>query len=495
MAVIASVSGLNVAQTHMAVEFGASQNTILWIINIYTLALAALLLPLGAIGDRLGRKPMLIAGLGVFGVASVAAGLAPTAEVMLAARVAGGIGAAMIMPITLAVITSTFPEEKRGTAIGVWTGVAGGGGILGMFLSALLVDVADWRSLFVLPVVLIIVALAMTLKSVPNSRERSGHGFDTIGALVSTVAVVGLIFVLQEGPERGWTAPVTLISLAVGLIAALGFVAWQLHRRDASLLDVRLFRERGLAGGSITLLAVFGVQAGIAVVLFPFFQAVLGWSGLLSTLAQMPMAVMMMTTSGLAPKLAARIGSRSTMAAGIALAGVGLALMALFVSADGGYLTILPGMLAMGIGMGLSMTPSTEAITGSLSREKQGVASALNDVTREFGTALGVALLGALLSAGYRSAIDDRLHGIPPEAANTAREGIANAVEVAGSTGSHAQNLVHAAQQSFVDGWQQAMWAGVAVMGALFVYIALRGPKNSVPATADDAEATEPVPA
>ncbi|WP_347606676.1 MFS transporter [Acrocarpospora sp. B8E8] len=493
MAVIASVSGLNVAQTHLAVEFDASQSTVLWIINIYTLALAALLLPLGAIGDRVGRKPMLIAGLGVFGVASVAAGLAPTAEVMLAARVASGIGAAMIMPITLAVITSTFPEEERGTAIGVWTGVAGGGGILGMFLSALLVDVADWRWLFVLPVVLIIVALAMTLKSVPNSRERSAHSFDTVGALVSTVAVVGLIFVLQEGPERGWTAPATLISLAVGLIAAIGFVAWELHRRDASLLDVRLFRERGLAGGSITLLVVFGVQAGIAVVLFPFFQAVLGWSGLLSTLALMPMAVMMMMTSGLAPKLAVRLGSRSTMGTGIALAAVGLALMALFVSADGGYLTILPGMLAMGIGMGLSMTPSTEAITGSLPREKQGVASALNDVTREFGTALGVALLGALLSVGYRSAIDDRLQGIPQGAADTAREGIANAVEVAGSTGSHAQDLVHAAQQSFVDGWQQAMWAGVAVMGVLFVYIALRGPKNSAPAADDDTEATEPV--
>ncbi|MFE2499487.1 MFS transporter [Streptomyces scopuliridis] len=493
MAVIASVSGLNVAQTHMAVEFGASQNTVLWIINIYTLALAALLLPLGAIGDRMGRKPMLIAGLGFFGAASVAAGLAPTAEVMLAARVAGGIGAAMIMPITLAVITSTFPEEQRGKAIGVWTGVAGGGGILGMFLSALLVDVADWRWLFVLPVVLVIVALAMTLKSVPNSRERSAHSFDTVGALVSTVAVVGLIFVLQEGPERGWTAPATLISLAVGLVAAVGFVAWELRRRDASLLDVRLFRERGLAGGSITLLVVFGVQAGIAVVLFPFFQAVLGWSGLLSTVALMPMAVMMMMASGLAPKLASRIGSRSTMAVGIALAAVGLALMAVFVSVDGGYLSVLPGMLAMGIGMGLSMTPSTEAITGSLPREKQGVASALNDVTREFGTALGVAMLGALLSAGYRSAIDDRLHGIPQGPADTAREGIANAVEVAGSAGSHAQDLVHAAQQSFVDGWQQAMWAGVAVMGALFVCIAMRGPKNAAPAAADEAEATEAV--
>jgi EmrB/QacA subfamily drug resistance transporter len=489
MAVIASVSGLNVAQTHMAVEFGASQNTVLWIINVYTLALAALLLPLGAIGDRLGRKPMLIAGLGIFGVANVVAGLAPTAEVMIAARVAGGVGAAMIMPITLAVITSTFPEEQRGKAIGVWTGVAGGGGILGMFLSALLVDVADWRRLFVLPVALVIVALGMTLKSVPNSRERSAHSFDTIGALVSTVAVVGLIFVLQEGPEHGWTAPATLISLAGGLIAGIGFVAWELHRRDASLLDVRLFRERGLAGGSITLLVVFGVQAGIAVVLFPFFQAVLGWSGLLSTVAMMPMAVMMMTTSGLAPKMAARIGSRSTMAVGIALAGGGLVLMALFVSVDGGYLTILPGMLAMGIGMGLSMTPSTEAITSSLPREKQGVASALNDITREFGTALGVAMLGALLSAGYRSAIDDRLPGVPRSAADTAREGIANAVAVSGSTGSHAQQIVHAAQQSFVDGWQQAMWAGVAVMGALFLYIALRGPKNPAPVAVNEAGA------
>ncbi|WP_217143034.1 MFS transporter [Streptomyces sp. AC627_RSS907] len=493
MAVIASVTGLNVAQTHMAVEFGASQSTILWIINIYTLALAALLLPLGALGDRLGRKPMLVAGLGVFGIATVVAGLAPTAEVMLTARVASGVGAAMIMPITLAVITSTFPEEQRGKAIGVWTGIAGGGGILGMFLSALLVDVADWRWLFVLPAVLVLVALAMTLKSVPNSRETSARRFDTIGALVSVFAVVGLIFVLQEGPERGWTAPETLIGLTVGLIATVGFVAWELHRRDASLLDVRLFRERGLSGGSITLLVVFGVQAGIGVVLFPFFQAVLGWSGLLSTVAMMPMALAMMTASGLAPKLAAGIGARWTMAVGIALAGVGTALMALFVSVSGGYLPVLPGLLAMGVGMGLSMTPSTEVITASLPREKQGVASALNDVTREFGTALGVALLGALVSAGYRNAIDDRLHGIPRGAADTAREGVANAVEVAGSTGPHAPDVLHAAQQSFVDGWQQAMWAGSVIMGVLFVHIALRGPKNAPSAVGDETDPAEAV--
>ncbi|MCH0558445.1 MFS transporter [Streptomyces sp. MUM 16J] len=478
MAVIASVSGLNVAQTRLAVAFGASQSAILWIINIYTLTLAALLLPLGALGDRLGRKPMLMSGLGVFGVASAAAGLAPNADFMLAARTLSGIGAAMIMPITLAVITSTFPEEERGRAIGVWTGVAAGGGILGMFLSALLVDVASWRWLFVLPVALVVVALAMATRAVPNSREHAGHSFDLLGALTSGIAVVGLSYVLQEGPERGWSDPVTMLGLLVGLAALVAFVAWELHRRDAALLDVRLFRERGLASGSITLLVVFGVQAGIAVVLFPFLQAVLGWSGLLSTLALMPMAVSMMMTSGLAPKLAARIGTRSTMAFGIAVAGVGLAITALTVSVGGGYLSVLPGMVAMGIGMGFAMAPATEAVTSALPREKQGVASALNDVTREFGTALGVAMLGALLSAGYRTSVDDKLHDLPAGTADTAREGIANALEAAKGAGAHSHQVVHVARQSFVDGWQQAMWAGAAVMAALFLFVLARGPKN-----------------
>lgn len=493
MAVIASVSGLNVAQPDLAITFDVSQGTVLWIINIYTLGLAALLLPLGAVGDRFGRKPMLVAGLAVFGAANVVAALAPSAEVMLAARLAGGVGAAMIMPITLAVITSTFPPAERSQAIGVWTGVAGGGGIIGMFLSAALVDLVTWRWLFALPVVLVVVALVMALRSVPNSRETPGHPFDTVGALTSVVAVVGLIFVLQEGPERGWTAPLTLAGLIVGIAATVGFVAWELRRRDAALLDVRLFGERSLAGGSITLLVVFGVQAGIFVVLFPFFQAVLGWSALVSTLAMMPMAVLMMVASGLAPRLALaqRVGPRVTMAAGILLAGTGLALMASAVSIDGGYPSILPGMLTMGLGMGLSMTPSTEAITSALPRERQGVASALNDVTRELGTALGIALLGALLSAGYRSAIDSRLDGVPEATADVARQGVANALDAAADAGPQAEELVRAAQESFVDGWQNAMWAGVAVMASLFVYVLARGPR-SPSGTAPDAPSGEP---
>jgi EmrB/QacA subfamily drug resistance transporter len=483
MAVIASVSGLNVAQPQVALAFDASQGSVLWMINIYTVTLAALLLPLGALGDRWGRRPMLVTGLLIFGAASIAAGLAPSTEVMLGARFVTGLGAAMIMPVTLAVITSTFPEDERSKAIGVWTGVAGGGGILGMYLSALLVDLASWRWLFVLPAVLVAVAVVLALRAVPNSREVSTHRFDTVGSSTSVVAVVGFILVLHEGAEQGLAAPITLASLAVGLLGAVAFVAWE-RRTPAPLLDLRLFRERGLASGSLTLLVVFGVQAGIFVVLFPYLQAVLGWSGLRATVALMPMALLMMVSSGLAPHVAARAGARWTMALGVLLGGVGLALMALLVSVDGGYLSVLPGMVAMGLGMGLSMTPSTEAIISSLPRERQGVASALNDVTRELGTALGVALLGALLTAGYRNAIDTRLDEFPRDAADTAREGVANAVGAATGGGPRADALVRAAQESFVEGWQQAMWAGAVVMGLLLVVVLLRGPEQQSDADA-----------
>lgn len=477
MAVIASVTGLNVAQPELAVEFDASQSTVLWFINLYTISLAALLLPLGALGDRVGRKPVLLAGLAIFGAANVAAGLASSSEMMLVARFTAGVGAAMIMPVTLAVITSTFPEDERSKGIGAWTAVAGGGGILGMYLSALLVDVATWRWLFVLPVALVLVAVAVITRAVPNSREHTGHRFDLIGSAASVLAVVCLIYALHEGPVHGWSEPGTFAGLVLGALAAVTFVGWE-RRQQAPLLDVRLFGTRGLSSGSITLLAVFGVQAGIFVVLFPFLQVVLGWSALRATLAMMPMALLMMLASGLAPRLAVKVGARSTMATGIFLGGAGLALMAGLVSATDGYISVLPGMLAMGLGMGLSMTPSTEAITSSLPREQQGVASALNDVTREFGTALGVALLGAILSAGYRNAIDDQLDGLPTELADTARGGVANAVAVADGAGPRSGELVRAAQESFVDGWQRAMWAGAAVMGILLIYVLARGPER-----------------
>lgn len=322
-----------------------------------------------------------------------------------------------------------------------------------------------------MPIALVIISAIIGIRSIPNTTEVAEHKFDIFGSILSIFTVIGLIVFLHEGAEQGGTATITLSGLTVGLIAVMGFILWEL-RHPAPLLDIRLFGKRSLTSGSVTLLTWFGVQAGVFIVLYPFFQAVLGWSGLLATLGLMPSGLLMMVSFALALKLVAIIGARYTMAYGMLLGGTGLALMSMFVSIDGGYLTILPGMVVMGLGMGLAMTPSTEAITSSLPQDRQGVASALNDVTREFGTALG-----AVFTAGYTTVIEEHLAGLPAEAAEIARKGIAGVLYLESEL-PYAASLLRSAQEAFVVGWQQAMWSGVVVMVLLLVYVLLRGPEN-----------------
>lgn len=468
MAVIASVSGLNVAQPQIAVSLEASQSEVLWIINVYAITLAALLLPLGALGDRLGRKSVLIGGILVFSLANLMSALAPTSEVLILARFLSGVGAALIMPVTLSTITSTFPDEERSQGVGIWTAVAGGGGILGMFLSALLVDFLHWRWLFALPVVLSGVALVLTVKSVPNSRETSGGRFDSGGALLSILAIVGVVVALHEGPIQGWTSLEVVLAALLGGVALAGFLVYELRHRSP-ILDLRDFQKRSLSNGSLVILVWFGVQAGVFIVLFPFFQTVLGWSGLQATLGMMPMAIVMMFTSTLAPKLVAKMGSRITIATGVGLGALGLFLTASLVSIELGFPSILPGMVAMGLGMGLSLTPSTEAITSSLPIERQGVASALNDVTRELGTALGVALLGAVFAHGYGHAVSSHLAGQDPAVAEAGHLGIANLNSLQ-QTFSVPEEVLVAARLAFLEGWRESMFVGT---GILLVLVAL----------------------
>lgn len=475
MAVIASVTGLNVAQQELAATFDASQSTVLWFINAYTVVLAATLMPIGAIGDRWGRKPVLLAGLTVFVVATLCGAVAPSSGFMIASRALAGLGAAMIMPVTLSVITSSFPEGDRSQAIGIWSGVAGGGGLLGMFVSALLVDLATWRWVVALPVALAAFSFFLGIRVIPNSREHNAHAFDVRGSISSMFAVGGLVLAVAEGPQRGWDL-LTLSAVVAGVVGTAAFVRWELRHR-APLLDMRVFRDRRLATGSVTLLSLFGILAGVFIVLFPFFQAVLGWSAIRSTAALLPMALTMMFSSGLAPKLAKPLGTRKTLLVGIGFATAGLSLMAMSASIAGGYGSVLPGMLVIGLGMGLAMTPSTEAITASLPLERQGVASALNDTTREFGTALGVALLGAVLASGYRDAIGPHLTGFPSEIAAAARGGIGSAFGVAPQAGEASGTLIRVAQEAFVDGWVRSMWVSVFAMGVLFTYVFVRGPR------------------
>ncbi len=477
VAVVASVSGLNVTQAAMARDLGASQSGVLWIINAYTLALAALLMPVGAIGDRWGRKPVLLTGLTVFGLANVIGPMVQSTGMMITVRSLAGVGAAMIMPVTLSVVTSSFPPEDRARAIGVWAGFAGSGGMIGLFVSAAMVDLLTWRWVFALPLVLVAVGATMTLKYAPNSREHTHHDFDTLGSFLSAIAIGGLVLGFHEGPERGWTDTLTVTSLIVAAIAAVVFVAWE-RRHVNPLLDISTFRDRGLASGTVTLTIVFAVMFGIFLVLFPYFQAVVGWSALRSAAGMLPMALMMMPMSTVAPKIAQRFGSRNTMLTGVVIFSLGLVALALRASVEGGYLSVLPGLLGIGLGMGLTMTPATAAITETLPQDKQGVASALNDTSRELGGAIGMALLGSVLSAAYRSNVRDALAGYPPELVNPASEGIATAAGVAQQAGEAGAPIFNAAKHAFVDAWVQSMWVGVAVAAVAAAFLLLRGPKR-----------------
>lgn len=474
--VVASVSGLNVALGQLAADLGAGQGDLLWVVNGYTIALAALLLPIGAIGDRWGRKPVLVGGLALFLAAAAASTFASSVGVLVALRIAGGVGAAMIMPVTLSVITSTFPEDERDRAVGMWAGFAGAGGILGLVASSIVVDNFTWPWVFAAPILLGGAALVLTVLFVPHSREHAEGRFDVGGSILSAIAVGALVMGIHEGPEKGWTDPLTLLGLIAGGLAAAAFVVWEL-RQDHPLLKLQLFRNRTLAGGSLSLLGIFGLMGALFLVLIQFMQAVLGYSAVGAAVSLLPMAAVMMPLSSVAPLIARRVGLRNTIGTGALAVAGGMALMGIMASPDGGYWSVAPGLLVMSVGIGLAMTPGTTAITGSLPVEEQGVASALNDTVRELGTAVGVALIGSVLSATYSSSVADATAGLPPEAAHTVEEGIGGAVAVTSQMGPQGEGLLDAARSAFVDGWTASMWlsTGLALAIAAFTFAWMPG--------------------
>lgn len=479
--VVASVSGLNVAQPALAAELNATQSQLLWIINGYTLALAALLMPIGAIGDRWGRKPILMAGLIAFAGTNLASALARDPNLLIALRVLAGASAAMVMPVTLSVITTSFPREEQAKAIGTWAGFAGGGGIIGLFVSAAVVDNVTWPWIFALPIVLAAVSFVLTAKFVPHSVEHSGAGFDVAGSVLSVLAVGGLVLTCHEGPERGWTDIVTITAMVVGVASSLAFVRTEL-RLEHPLLDVRIFRLRGLAAGSINLFVVFAVMFSLFLVLVQYLQAVLGYSALEAAAGLLPMAILMMPLSTVAPMIAEQVGFRRTLVAGMLLMAAGLVMFALLADPDRGYLTVLPGTIILGAGVGLAMSPSTAAITSSLPEDKQGVASSLNDTVREMGGAVGIALIGSVLNSAYQSNVTPAAHRYPAAVAKPAIEGIGGALAAASHLGPKAASLVDAARQAFVDGMVPALLLAAGLSVAAAIYTALRGPKTAAEA-------------
>lgn len=475
MTVVSAVSGLNVALPDLARSTGASQSELTWIVDAYTVVFAGLLMFAGALGDRFGRKLLLAAGLVVFGVAAGLAMFTDDPGLLIVLRAAMGAGAAAIMPTTLSVITTSFPEAERPRAIGVWVGVAGGGAVLGLFASGLLLEYFAWNSFFALNVALAVLALIGTLAVVPDSRDPGQPALDVRGAVLSLVAVAGVVAGIIEGPERGWTDTLTLGLLGTGVAAGVSFVAWEL-RAAHPLLDPRLFRLPLFGAGALAIAAQFFASFGFFFTALQYLQFVAGYSPLKAAVALLPLPIVLIPLARNAPRIAAKVGFSRITPLGLLLSGAGLVVLSQ-VGVELTYWHFAAGLMVFAMGMALAGTPSTTAITSSLPPSKQGVASAVNDTARELGSAVGIAILGSALNQAYRDSIAPVLAGIqglPDQVAEAALRSVAftSSDQVAG-LGDVGAQLVVQARAAFVDGVSAALLTAAVVCGLAAVVVGL----------------------
>ena len=390
---------LNVALPTIARDLQASESQLQWLVDAYTLVFAGLLLVAGSLGDRFGRRRALVAGLFVFALGSLWATWSGTAAELIAARSAMGVGGALIMPSTLSVLTNGFPDPaERKKAIGFWAAVSGIGIVLGPACGGFLLDHFWWGSIFLVNVPIALSAVVAAGWLVPESRDPAKPAIDYPGAVLSTAGLATLVWGIIEAPRRGWTSPAMLTSFVVSIALLAGFIAWERHTTHP-MLDLTFLRSArfSAAAGSVTL--VFFALFGSIFFLTQYLQSVLGYTPLQAGVRVIPVATLVLGAP-LAVGLAARFGDKVVVTLGLTIV-AGALLVLSTTSAGDGYGHVVVVLTLMGLGMGLTMTPATDAVMGSLPAAKAGVGSALNDTTRQVGGALGVAVLGSVLSSAY----------------------------------------------------------------------------------------------
>lgn len=466
MLVMYSMVGLNTALGDIAIETSATQTQLTWIVDIYTLVLACLLLPAGAIGDRFGRRGALLFGLAVFAAGSLIPLLAPTAGMLIVGRGIAGVGAAFVMPATLSLITAAYHREQRTKAVGLWAGVSGAGGIAGMIGSGVLLNFWPWPSIFWAFALAAVALIPVTLLAQP-SKEEQPHPLDGLGATLIATAVAAFVFGILEVPSRSWEDPVVYGCLAAGVLLAIGFAAVEL-RQPFPLLDVRLFADTRFATGAAAITVVFFALFGYFFLVMQFVQLALGYSALGTAIAISPLAGPMLLLSVTSFWYVPRLGLRLVVFLGLTVSGIGFIAMRV-ATVDSNYWALAWPLLILSAGIGLSVAPTTSAIMTSLPDDKQGVASAVNDTTREVGAALGIALAGSMLAAQYTQVLVPLLSGFPENLREAASRSLGEALEVATHLGPAGQELADAAREAFT----QAIHSSLTTLGMVTIISAV----------------------
>jgi EmrB/QacA subfamily drug resistance transporter len=471
--VVMSVSGLVTAIPTMQEELNASASQIQWILDAYAIVFAGSLLTAGSLGDRFGRKRALLTGILVFGFGALFAGIASSAEQVIAGRAVMGIGAAFVMPATLSIITTIFPPEERSRAIAVWAGFAGAGGAIGPIISGALLQRYWWGSAVLVNLPLVALTFVAIWTFAPESRDETQTPLDPVGAVLSLAGLGSLVFAIIQGGEDGWTSTSVVGAAVLATVTLIAFFQWE-RRSSHPMLPLTLFRDRRFSLGSGVVTVSFFVMFGFFFLATQYLQFGRGYSPLEAGLALLPLPITFVALSPRSAVLAARYGAALVMAVGLLIVAGGFVILSLL-TPETPYLVLAAAFAVLGAGMGMTAAPATGEIMSAVPPSKAGVGSAVNDTTRELGGALGIAILGSIANSAYRAAIDLSGLGLGATARNQGEESIGTAARVAGSVPGGSVVKARAAS-AFTDAFNvaSAVSIGIVVLAAIAVVILAR---------------------
>ena len=479
---------LNIALPSISAELHASTRDLQWIVDAYSLAFAAVMLPAGLAGDRFGRRRLLLAGLAVFLVASVWCALSVSAGELIAARAVMGLGAGIVFPLSLAVVSAAFSDAGRPKAIGILTAAVAAGLPLGPVLGGVLLQHFSWHSVFWINVPAACLALAAGAVLVPGSRTPAAPPLDVPGVLLSAGAVTCLVWGVIDGPEHGWTAPsvwALLTGSAVLLVAFLG----REHRAAHPLIDRKLFRDGRFTWGTAATVAVSVALFGIMFVVPQYLQSVAGNDPISAGLRLLPMVGGLLVAGGAASPAARAAGTRFTVAAGLALLTAGLAVLSQVHLATG-YAVVATGLALCGLGTGTSIAAAMDAVMAAAGGDEAGAGASLNSTLRQAGGAIAVAVFGSALSTSYSRALQPALDTLPAAAAATARASITQAAQLASRLPAGGPALRAAAGSAYLHGMSIVLLSCAAIT-ALATLASLR----YLPGRTAPAPSRQPAPA